>query len=210
MGNILSTFMEVLVIDDEPELKNNIRLLIEDAGFTVVWCSNWNDAKDLLRGRMNKNASPPDVILVDMFFHIEQCVCGNNPAMEGILILEKLSILFEQHSQLLPTIIGYTSKLSYLQAEVIIEFGAHDFISEAEYQRPNYFAKRLIRSVLETKYENSTKPMKNKRIKEIEEYIVYRALQHTTHDLTEAANLLMWPVAEVANVAQRLDGKGTI
>lgn len=204
MTTSLSTILDVLVIDDEPEIKLNLRALLEDAGFSVLWCTNWNNTKSLLKDREKNNKQPPDVILLDMFFQEEFCDCGDIPAMEGILMIQRIRRFYEQQFALIPNIIGYTSKLSYLQPEVIIEYGAHDFITEEEYHRPNYFANRLIRSVFEMKYENSMQPITKHRIKNIEEVIVSNALDKSSNDPSQAAKLLMWPISEVLSVAKRL------
>ena len=207
MRRNLSTALEVLVIDDEPELKKHVKKILEKAGFTISWCTNWKDAKSLILKRFKAKLSSPDVILVDMYFDENLCELSNNPAMEGILIIKEIIKTFKLKIETCPSIIGFTGKLSYIEPEAIIQYGANDFITEAEYKRPRHFARRLIRSVLEAQFDDTMKPSKTVVVKEIEEEIVSKALKLCRNDVSQTANMLSWPITDVTKIMDRLEGK---
>ena len=128
--------LEVLVVDDEPQYKTIVRKTLECAGLSVCWCRDWKETKDLLDERVNREDPLPDVVLVDMFFEGEHCILGLNPGVEGLLIIEKLVKKFETYGLKPPPIIGFTGRERYMEPRAIIEYGASDFITEAEYKRP--------------------------------------------------------------------------
>jgi DNA-binding NtrC family response regulator len=202
--------LEVLVIDDKPQGKVIVRKILEGAGLTVCWCRDWEETEDLLDERFDREDPLPDVVLVDMFFEGEHCILGLNPGVEGLLIIEKLVKKFETSGLKPPPIIGFTGWERYMEPRAIIEYGASDFITEAEYKRPNHFARRLIRSVMEAQFENSFNPPKGNAIQKIEENIVSKALKNKNNDLKQAANLLRWPLDEVKKIAERLEDTGAL
>lgn len=210
MATLLNLAMEVLVVDDEPKKKTIVRNTLERASLSVCWCRNWKETENLLQERVNKGEALPDVVLVDMYFGEKHCILGSNPGIEGLLIIEKLAKTFEAYGLKLPPIVGFTGTQRYMDPEAIIEYGANDFITDAEYKRPNHFTRRLIRSVMEVQFENSFNRPKEKNIQEIEEGIVYKALRNRNNDLKQAAILLRWPESEVKKVTQRLENKGVL
>jgi PleD family two-component response regulator len=210
MRSDLSATLEVLVIDDEPTIKKHVKDILKNAGFIISWCTNWKETKNLILKRFKLKIPLPDVILVDMYFDEKLCELSTNPAMEGILIIKEIITTFESQQKKCPSIIGFTRKLSYIEPEAIIKYGANDFITEAEYHRPHHFARRLIRSIMESQFDSSLKPLKKMFVKGIEEDIVFKALKFSQNDLDKAAKILRWPINEVSKVANRLEAKGRL
>jgi CheY-like chemotaxis protein len=202
--------LEVLVVDDEPQYKTPVRKILEGAGLSVFWCKDWKETEELIDKRISRQDPLPDVILVDMFFEEAHCIIGLNPGVEGLLIIERLIKKFGTFGQKTPPIIGFTGRERYMEPQAIIEYGASDFITEAEYNRPNHFARRLIRSVIEAQFENSFKAPKEKSLEKIEEDIVYKALKNNNNDVDKAAELLRWPLGEVKKITERLYDTGAL
>jgi len=206
MEERLKATMEVLVVDDEPDLKIKIRNILESSGIKVCWALNWRETDVFLKERIDQGLSLPDVFLVDMYFEQEEhCFLGSNPAMEGLLIIGKIVKVIEAVGIKPPPIIGFTGKQRYMEAETIIEYGATDFITEAEYNRPNHFTRRLIKCVMETSTDRSIKPPRKEVIRQIEEQMVTKAMKNKQNDLKQAAFLLKWPVREVRRIAGRIE-----
>jgi DNA-binding NtrC family response regulator len=203
----MSTELETLVIDDQPNNKKHVRSILKNAGFNVSWCVNWKETKNFIQKRFESKLPPPDVFLVDMYFDEKLCELSTNPAMEGIMIIKELTKTFLSDQKKCPAIIGFTGTLSYIEPEAIINYGADDFITEAEYNRPRHFARRLIRSIMESQFDNSMKTERKISIKDIEEDIVAKALRLSHNDLNNAAKILGWSINEVSKVANRLEAK---
>lgn len=199
--------LEVLVIDDKPKAKKVIRKILEGAGLSVCWCRDWEETEALLDERFKTKVQLPDVVLVDMYFEDAHCILGLNPGVEGLLIIERLVKQFEAYDLKPPPIIGFTQRERYMEPQAIIEYGASDFITEAEYNRPNHFARRLIRSVMEAQFDDSFRYPKNRALLKIEESIVEKALKNKNNDVKQAANLIRWPLEVVKKIAVRLEAQ---
>lgn len=209
MEKKLKTAVEVLVVDDEPAIKIRVRNILENAGIKVYWTLDWRETADFLKEHNDQGLPLPDAFLVDMYFDQEEhCFLGSNPAMEGLLIIGKIIKVIEARGIKPPPIIGFTGRQRYMEAESIIEYGASDFITETEYNRPNHFIRRLLRCVMEASIDRSINPPKKEMIRKIEEEMVTKALKNKKNDLEQAASLLNWPVREVRKIAERIGSVG--
>lgn len=199
---------EVMVIDDEPGHKRVVDELLRSSGFMTYWSQDWKEAERFILERVDQGVSLPDVIIVDMHFGGEHRVLGTNPSMEGVFIIRELLKTCRSRNLEPPPVIGFTGKEHYMEPEEILASGARDFITEYEFNRPKYFARRLIQSVLEAELESSLKPQPVKTIESIEEDIVLKALEKNQKDVKKTADFLMWALEEVEVVAGRLVNKG--
>ena len=66
---------EVLVVDDEPDIRETVRTILESEGYRVRIASNGREALDLMR-----QGSPPGLVLLDLMM----------PEMDGYEVLEAM------------------------------------------------------------------------------------------------------------------------
>ena len=66
----------VMVIDDEPDLREMLNVLLKSSGYNVVSAANGKDALKILQ----RSEQKPDLVLVDMFM----------PEMSGREVCEKI------------------------------------------------------------------------------------------------------------------------
>lgn len=207
MNDVMINKLKVLVIDDEPEKKALLRRILERQGFAVIWRRNWKEVKQLFSQIMEKGLPMPDIVLVDMNFYSPHNVLGENPAMEGVLIIQKFSEICEMSGIEIPPIIGFTGREDYMQRQEMIRAGVIDFITAEEFRDSAVLGRRLLQCIQEAREMRMLKPPANADIQKIEESIVQRALQLNNNDANGAAELLDWDVAEVMIVKNRLEEK---
>jgi CheY-like chemotaxis protein len=91
-------FRTILVVEDDPESRDALRLALKLAGHTVHTAAHGQEALDLLRA-----GSPPDLILLDLMMPVLSGwqfreVQRQNPALAGIPVVI-LSAVGERESQ---------------------------------------------------------------------------------------------------------------
>jgi len=197
--------VEVLVVDDEPDRKEWMKVILQNAGILVSWAVDWFETEAFLTNRIDQEQPLPDVLLVDMYFvpggHPP---LGSNPGMEGLLIISKVVKLIKSTGMNPPPLIGYTGSQKYMEAAAIIKYGATDFITESEFNRPNHFARRLLSCVMEASAERPGKLPKMEDLRQIEDQLVIKAMKLTHNNVKESANLLNWPENEIMKISNRV------
>lgn len=111
----------ILVVDDEPDVRNFLATCIEDAGFTVETAIDGVDALDKVK------ANRPDLMTVDMVM----------PRHSGITLMRKLRQNEEWAD--IPVIV--------ITAHARDEFGSEDvkkFEAFAAHHRPKYFLEKPV------------------------------------------------------------------
>jgi PleD family two-component response regulator len=197
----------VLVIDDEP--KREIQRILENQGFRVTWCEDWNAAKQLFAQPLETGVMP-DIVLVDMHFYPPHNILSTNPAMEGVLIIKKLFELCAQYTLVPPPIIGFTGRADYLQRQKMIQFGVTDFITADEFKDRTTLGRRLMQCIQEAQVSQILKPPGKADIHRIEENIVQCALELNANDPYKASQMLNWKLSDVIVVKNRLEEKSHV
>jgi PleD family two-component response regulator len=199
--------LKILVIDDDFEKKAPFRRILEKQGFSVTWCQDWNEVKQLFPQIMKKG-SMPDIVLVDMNFFPPWNVLGENPAMEGVMIIKKFFQTCETYGIESPPIIGFTSQADYMQKQEMIRAGVTDFITADEFKDRAVLGRRLLQCIQEALETRMLRPPSVQDIQQIEENIVQRALSLNNYSIGGTADFLNWPVEEIKVITHRLQEKG--
>jgi DNA-binding response OmpR family regulator len=101
----------ILVVEDDPDLNELMRLSLEQAGFAVVACTNGIEGLDAARSQL------PDLVVLDLVL----------PEMDGFTVCETLRR--ERATAGIPILMltGLTSELNRFAA---LEAGAGDYIAK--------------------------------------------------------------------------------
>ena len=102
---------EILVVDDEPDIRSLICLTLEDEGFLTIQAANAQDARSIIASR------PPSCVILDIWMR--------DSDMDGIDILKWVQELYPEVPVLM--ISGHGNIETAVQA---LKFGAHDFIEK--------------------------------------------------------------------------------
>ncbi len=102
---------EILVVDDEPDIRSLISLSLEDEGFLTIQAGNAQDARSIIASR------PPSCVILDIWMR--------DSDMDGIDILKWVQELYPEVPVLM--ISGHGNIETAVQA---LKFGAHDFIEK--------------------------------------------------------------------------------
>ncbi|MBL81671.1 MAG: sigma-54-dependent Fis family transcriptional regulator [Rhodospirillaceae bacterium] len=102
---------EILVVDDEPDIRSLISLTLEDEGFLTIQAANAQDARSIISSR------PPSCVILDIWMR--------DSDMDGIDILKWVQELYPEVPVLM--ISGHGNIETAVQA---LKFGAHDFIEK--------------------------------------------------------------------------------
>ncbi|MDP7375843.1 MAG: sigma-54 dependent transcriptional regulator, partial [Alphaproteobacteria bacterium] len=102
---------EILVVDDEPDIRSLISLTLEDEGFLTIQAANAQDARSIIASR------PPSCVILDIWMR--------DSDMDGIDILKWVQELYPEVPVLM--ISGHGNIETAVQA---LKFGAHDFIEK--------------------------------------------------------------------------------
>ena len=113
---------EILVVDDEPDIRSLISLTLEDEGYLTVQAANAEEARAVITSR------PPSCIILDMWMR--------DSDMDGLEVLSWCQNLYPEVPILM--ISGHGNVETAVQA---IQNGAHDFI-----EKP-FKAERLLLTV---------------------------------------------------------------
>lgn len=102
-GGIELMAKTVMIVDDEPDLVELLRMGFEDSGFVVCTAGNGQEALDLLRGGLR-----PGLILLDLMMPVMNgrqfcAVRANDPLLAGIPVVV---ITGAGNAQTLPEIAG--------------------------------------------------------------------------------------------------------
>jgi len=110
----------ILVVDDEPDIRNLVREILEDEGYEVAVAENGSEARDSQRARR------PDLVLLDIWM----------PDVDGITLLKEWSK--EEGGLSIPVIMmsGHGTVETAVEAT---RLGAYDFI-----EKPLSLAKLLL------------------------------------------------------------------
>ena len=201
--------LEILVIDDERERREFFRKILEKQGFMVTWTRDWHEAQQLIATRMGRGEALADIVLVDMNFFPPHNVLGENPAMEGVLIIRKLTETCEAYGVDIPPVIGFTGKEEYMQKQEMVQAGVSDFITTEEYNNPQLLGRRLLQCIQEAQTVRMLRPPSEQALQEIEEKIVRRALMLHKQNIEQTAEFLNWKLEDVITVERRIQQHGT-
>ena len=102
---------EILVVDDEPDIRSLISLTLEDEGFLTIQAANAQDARSIIASR------PPSCVILDIWMR--------DSDMDGIDILKWVQEFYPEVPVLM--ISGHGNIETAVQA---LKFGAHDFIEK--------------------------------------------------------------------------------
>jgi len=109
----------ILVVDDEPDIRNLLQEILEDEGFSVSVAENGQAARDSIRLRR------PDLILLDIWM----------PDIDGVALLKE----WKENESLDSTVIMISGHGTVETAVEAIRIGAYDFI-----EKPLSIAKLLL------------------------------------------------------------------
>jgi CheY-like chemotaxis protein len=98
----------ILIVDDEPDVRNFISACIEDAGFNVETAKNGEEALDKIK------ANPPDLMTLDMIM----------PGLSGVQVLRRLRKIKE--SSKMPVIVITAHASDEMGGDGIEQFKAFD------------------------------------------------------------------------------------
>jgi DNA-binding NtrC family response regulator len=200
---------EILLIDDQKDEREVFfREILERQGFNLKWCQNWKEVQDSFMARLKRNEPIPDLIMVDMRFDPPHNLLGDNPATEGVRIVQSLSLLFQSHRLNVPPIIGFTGHEDYMDRQEMIEVGVCDFVTAAEFQDTSILRKRILQCIHEAQIKRVLAPPTIEDVEAIENKIVRRALLLTDYNSKQAARLLEWPIEEIRVIRKRLERRG--
>jgi DNA-binding response OmpR family regulator len=101
----------VLVVDDETNIRNSVRICLEDAGYVVRQAENGSEALEQLAG------DPPDVMLLDIAM----------PIMDGMTVLAELRSLWARYPTRVIVVTAHGSVKTAIRA---IRLGASDFLEK--------------------------------------------------------------------------------
>lgn len=102
---------EILVVDDEPDIRSLISLTLEDEGFLTIQAANAQEARLIISSR------PPSCVILDIWMR--------DSDMDGIDTLKWIQDLYPEVPVLM--ISGHGNIETAVQA---LKFGAHDFIEK--------------------------------------------------------------------------------
>ncbi|MGB1367202.1 MAG: response regulator, partial [Candidatus Puniceispirillaceae bacterium] len=102
---------EILVVDDEPDIRSLISLTLEDEGYLTVQAANAEEARAVITSR------PPSCIILDIWMRESD--------MDGLEVLSWCQNLYPEVPILM--ISGHGNVETAVQA---IQNGAHDFIEK--------------------------------------------------------------------------------
>jgi len=119
--------IDILLVDDEKELVDAVKALLEERGFTV------KSANDGIRALEMVTENPPDLILLDITM----------PKMDGIAFLKKLK---EQEKTRDIPVIMLTVKDGQADRDIGLEAGAYEYISKPY---DSIVLLRQVRNILE-------------------------------------------------------------
>ena len=204
----LTSNIEVMVVDDQPENRRDIRNILLNQGFKVVWQRSWEETKNMLKEKVDSKESFPDIALVDMHFEKEFCSLSENPAIEGTHIIRALADTCRRNTRKNIPVIAFTKREDYLEREEMLKAGAMDFITAQECMRPSLFKKRLLECILHSYLAENAFPFINITFDQMEDQIVKRILSRTNGNTKQASNLLDWPLERVSSIKERLEYRG--
>jgi DNA-binding response OmpR family regulator len=126
---------KILVVDDDPDLLELLKMSLEGAGFSVITAMNGLEALESARSAR----PPPDLILLDLVL----------PEMDGFTICEILRK--DRTTAAIPVILltGLTSQFNRLAG---LESGANDYVTKPV--NPDELLAR-IRALLRSKKDSS-------------------------------------------------------
>ena len=110
---------KILVIDDEPDIRNLVKEILDDEGYIVETAKDAGEAIEI------RNSFQPDLVLLDIWM----------PEMDGIALLKQ----WEEHDQLNLPIIMMSGHGTVETAVEAIKLGAYDFV-----EKPLSLAKLLL------------------------------------------------------------------
>ena len=102
---------EILIVDDEPDIRSLISLTLEDEGFTTIQAANAEQAREVIASR------PPACVILDIWMR--------DSDMDGLEVLKWCQGLYPEMPILM--ISGHGTIETAVQA---IRSGAHDFIEK--------------------------------------------------------------------------------
>jgi len=129
----------ILVVDDEPDIRQLVSEILEDEGYEVNTAENAEDAKDLRRKRR------PDLILLDIWM----------PGQDGISLLKD----WQENGSLSCPVVMMSGHGTIETAVEATRLGAHDFI-----EKPLSMAKMLL--CIENAMRSDQLSQENKELRE--------------------------------------------
>ena len=129
----------ILIVDDEPDIRQLVSEILEDEGYTVKTAENAEQAKELRRKRR------PDLILLDIWM----------PGQDGISLLKD----WQQSNSLSCPVVMMSGHGTIETAVEATRLGAHDFI-----EKPLSMAKMLL--CIENAMRSDQLVQENKELRE--------------------------------------------
>jgi two-component system, NtrC family, nitrogen regulation response regulator NtrX len=133
MANNMSTQSKILVIDDEPDIRELLKDILEDEGYAV------EVAEHALRAIELKPVFNPDLVLLDIWM----------PEMDGVSLLK----LWNEQKELTSPVVMMSGHGTVETAVEATRYGAFDFV-----EKPLSMAKllRTVKSALQSQQGTST------------------------------------------------------
>jgi CheY-like chemotaxis protein len=141
----------ILIVDDEPDVRNFISACIEDAGFNVETAKNGEEALEKIK------ANPPDLMTLDMIM----------PGLSGVQVLRRLRKIKE--SSKMPVIVITAHASDEMGGDGIEQFKAFDAGKGPKHilEKPVTPASlvKAICEILEVEAEDIKKPSEKDEVK---------------------------------------------
>jgi DNA-binding NtrC family response regulator len=156
---------QILVVDDEPDIRQLVKEILEDEGYSV------QDAKDGESARLMYAKQKPDLVLLDIWM----------PDVDGISLLKEWSVAGNPESQVV-IMSGHGTLETAVEST---RLGAFDFV-----QKPLSLAKLLatVRKALESRPQNKSPELTGKSAKPIEPLGNSPVMQLLRNNAKQAAN----------------------
>ena len=156
---------QILVVDDEPDIRQLVKEILEDEGYSV------QVAKDGESARLMYAKQKPDLVLLDIWM----------PDIDGISLLKEWSVAGNLESQVV-IISGHGTLETAVEAT---RLGAFDFV-----QKPLSLAKLLatVRKALESRPQVKTSEMSGQNVRPVEPLGNSPVMQLLRNNAKQAAN----------------------
>lgn len=161
------TAQRILVVDDEPEIRNAVKDILEDEGFDVSL------AESAAQAREQRKQQQPDLVLLDIWM----------PDEDGVSLLKD----WKQNEDMQTPIVMMSGHGTVETAVEATRNGAFDFI-----EKPLSLAKLLRVTTQALESANITRPATAPRIEVIEPVGTSPQMQHLREQLQRAAQHDTW------------------
>ena len=192
--------VEILIVDDEPTDKVEVKNLLESKGYAVQWCQSWLEVERVLKKRANKGYDPPNVAMIDLHFKRKFCNIGDDRMKEGTRIMKRLPKYCKDLNLSPPPMIAFTNKINNIKRNEVYNAGAIDIIRKDEYLDWERFSTRILRWIRDNTTLRVLKRVERARDKSMDARFIKNALEYTKGNVSKASDILDIDEVEVEKI----------